>query len=92
VDSTKCRSQFPEHFPEVQGRENLLFLGVIHEKKGLDLLLWAYAEVYFKIPRARLWWLIIAGPGEVSCYARKRKHLAEKLQVGDNGYTWTSIV
>lgn len=60
-----------EHFlaasPELRGRRILLFLGRIHEKKGCDLLIQAFASVARAEPALHL---VIAGPDQNGWVAR----------------------
>ena len=55
------------------GRRTLLYLGRIHKKKGIDLLLRAWAVVEQRFPE---WDLVIAGPDD-------RGHLAEYQELAD---------
>jgi glycosyltransferase involved in cell wall biosynthesis len=57
----------------------LLFLGRIHPKKGLSLLLPAWARV---LPRAADWELCIAGPDEGG-HLQEMRGLADELGLGD---------
>lgn len=50
---------FLEMFPSLYGKRILLFLGRIHFKKGLDLLVQAWSEVASIYPEAHL---VLAGP------------------------------
>ena len=84
------REQFLERFPGLRGTRSFLFLGRIHEKKGVDLLLQAFAEVCCKTQRTEPWRLVIAGPDE-SDYACKMKVLAAKLGITDR-VLWTGML
>lgn len=57
----------------------LLFLGRIHPKKGLSLLLPAWARI---LPRAPDWELCVAGPDEGG-YLEEMRALAQALGLGD---------
>lgn len=61
--SGSCAAEQIEKFycelPQIRGRRYLLFLGRIHEKKGCDMLLSAFAEVHGMAPNVDL---VIAGP------------------------------
>lgn len=62
--------------PELSGKPFLLYLGRIHSKKGVDLLLQAYARVWGA--RADAPALVIAGPIEGESYGEGLKKLAER--------------
>jgi glycosyltransferase involved in cell wall biosynthesis len=55
--------QFLQEHPELRGRSLVTFLGRLHPKKGLDLLIPAFADVLRSEPNARL---LLVGPGEES--------------------------
>lgn len=82
------REQFLEKFPKLRGTHNFLFLGRIHEKKGVDLLLHAFAKVGFA--GTEVWQLVVAGP-ENTPYAGKMKLLARKLGIFDR-ILWTGML
>lgn len=68
ADSEAQKAAFLEKFPGLKGRNYLLFLGRIHEKKGADLILRTYALLkgdYQKLPD-----LVIAGPASSMAYQR----------------------
>ena len=57
----------------------LLFMGRLHPKKGLDLLIPAFAQVLQRHPEA---WLVLAGPDPVG-YRQTLIKLAQSFQVQD---------
>ncbi|TVP77700.1 MAG: glycosyltransferase [Puniceicoccaceae bacterium] len=65
--------------PEIAERPYLLFLGRLHPKKGIDLLLEGWAEATRGLPAASAPLLVIAGPGEDSDYGRALRRQAETL-------------
>ena len=74
--SRDMTESFLKKCPEVRDQPYILFLSRIHEKKGVDLLISAYAKVYEKgSPK-----LVIAGPGYDSPYGQKLKEL-----INENG-------
>ena len=44
VMDKESKDLFPQKFPEVLGKKILLYMGRIHPKKGLDILLKAFAK------------------------------------------------
>ncbi len=70
---------FYRKFPEAVDRDIILFLSRLDAKKGLDLLLRAFAEIQDQCPQALL---VIAGSGEEAFVAGLRQ-LAEALKVAD---------
>lgn len=71
-DAAAQRAAFVERMPDLANgnggvRRYLLFMGRIHEKKGCDLLLEAYARVAESDPELEL---VIAGPDQVGLQAR----------------------
>lgn len=52
---------FLRQYPHLSGKKILLFLGRLHRKKGVDLLVSAWREVSVKFPDAHL---VIAGPDD----------------------------
>ena len=65
-------------FPQTRGREFVLFLSRLDAKKGLDLLLPAFAK-RSKFPQVLL---VIAGPGE-EAYVRNLREQAARLGIAD---------
>ena len=71
-------------FPALRNRGFILYLGRIHEKKGIDLLLRSFASIKDQ-NRGRA--LIVAGPGD-SVYVSELKVLVYKLGLADQ-VVWT---
>lgn len=70
----QMRKRFIEICPEAEKRGYLLYLGRIHEKKGVDNLIKAYTKLLKK--DASLPMLVIAGPGLDTKYGGYVKSLA----------------
>jgi glycosyltransferase involved in cell wall biosynthesis len=57
--------------PGLNGSSYLLFLSRIHPKKGVDILIEGYAELYKKFNAIDVPKLVIAGPGLETSYGKK---------------------
>jgi len=75
---SEIRNRKSEMFPQLNSRPFILYLSRLHPKKGLDLLLRAWA----KNPAAGDWRLVIAGTGSPE-YIRECRELAEQLGIAD---------
>jgi glycosyltransferase involved in cell wall biosynthesis len=80
------RARFYGEFPECRDRRLVLFLGRIHEKKGCDLLLEAYARVADRDPKLLL---VMAGPEHQD--TAEWRALATKLGIADR-VLWTGML
>ena len=91
TDAEAQRQAFLARFPELAGTRNLLFLGRLHEKKGVDLLLQALAAVRARQPAltegVRL---VMAGPANDG-YGQRMQQLATQLGL-DDITVWTGMV
>lgn len=67
------RGPLEARFPELKGREWVLFLSRLHPKKGVAELLEAWGQV---APRAANWHLVVAGPGEAGYRAQLENQVA----------------
>ncbi len=75
VPADTSADPFFARFPELRGRQLVVFLGRIHFKKGLDLLCRAWAKIAIRFPDAHL---VLAGPDCEGTLA-KVQHLVESL-------------
>ena len=80
-------SAFLKHYPHLKGKRIFLFLGRIHPKKGVDLLIEAFASVVSTDSRLHL---VIAGPDQVG-WKFELEQRAEALGICDR-ITWTGML
>ena len=81
----ESKDLFPQKFPEVIGKRILLYMGRIHPKKGLDILLKAFAK---QVEENHL--LVIAGPIDWSePYFKKLQNISQNL---GNKVLWTDML
>ena len=73
ADLENARESFFAAFPDLRGRRFFLFLGRLHEKKGCDLLIQAFAALQNSSERIQL---VIAGPCADDGYLRHLQQLA----------------
>lgn len=78
-DPEAQRAAFSARVPELKSRKFLLFLSRIHEKKGVDLLIEAFARHASAFPQFDL---VIAGPDQTG-WQTDLQELAAKLGVAD---------
>jgi glycosyltransferase involved in cell wall biosynthesis len=85
-DSHSQRELFLNRFSECRGKRIVLFLGRIHEKKGCDLLIRAFAESAAEHANLHL---VMAGPEQQD--ARPWRELAGNLGIAHR-ITWTGML
>ena len=72
-----------KYCPSVEGKPFLLFLSRLDEKKGVDLLIQAYMQVYSHAvktnPQKTYPRLVIAGPGKSSAYGMSLQEMAKPM-------------
>jgi glycosyltransferase involved in cell wall biosynthesis len=85
--SAAQRTTFRDLVPKLDGRPYLLFLSRIHEKKGCDLLIEAFASVARDAPDLQL---VIAGPDQRGLQPRLQAQ-ADHLGIGSRMH-WTGML
>jgi glycosyltransferase involved in cell wall biosynthesis len=81
------RDAFLAAFPALRGQRLLQFLGRIHEKKGCDLLIDAFAEAAGREPALHL---VMAGPDQTGWQANLQRRAADRGVSGR--ITWTGML
>lgn len=82
VDLASAREHFFEHYPTLRGKRIVLFLSRLHEKKGCDLLIEAFARVCRSQDTAEQLHLVIAGPPANEEYSLHLRRLASAALSG----------
>ena len=86
-DQEAALQAFLDRFPDLRTTRNLLFLSRIHEKKGCDLLLRAFAKASDRDPRLRL---VMAGP-DSSGWQAELERIAAETGVAER-VVWTGML
>lgn len=87
-DAMAQRAAFEQAFPALKGRRFLLFISRIHEKKGCDLLIDAFADCLAGMPADMD--LVMAGPDQVG-WMKDLKAQAERRGASHRIH-WTGMV
>ena len=85
IDWERAREDFYEAFPPLRGKTFLLFLGRLHEKKGCEELIRAFAAFRNSSPTGNQTQLVLAGPCADESYLAHLKQLAATLPITFTG-------
>lgn len=88
IDLASARESFFQSFPQLLGRRFLLFLGRLHEKKGCELLLKAFAAPRNSVSPDQSLDLVLAGPCADPGYQEHLKRMATSAP----GVTFTGML
>ncbi len=86
ADADAQREAFLAAFPQLREKRLILFLSRIHEKKGCDLLIDAFAQIAREDPSLHL---VMAGPDSGGLQAQLTRRAAA---VGLSAITWTGML
>ena len=87
TDPGVSRAGFLDAFPGLRDRRLILFLGRIHEKKGCDLLIEAFATACSEMPDVHL---VLAGP-DAGPWPEAMRETISRLGLQDR-VTWTGML
>jgi glycosyltransferase involved in cell wall biosynthesis len=89
IDRESAREDFFEAFPTLRDQRFFLFLGRLHEKKGCDLLIEAFAALRNSSDASSPMHLVLAGPCADEAYLR---HLKQLAAANDASITFTGML
>jgi glycosyltransferase involved in cell wall biosynthesis len=92
VDPESAREEFFGAFPKLRGQRFFLFLGRLHEKKGCDLLIEAFAAVRNSSAGGAPIRLVLAGPCADEKYLQRLQRLAAEATSDDGSITFTGML
>jgi glycosyltransferase involved in cell wall biosynthesis len=83
---------FQKKAPGLMGEKYILYLGRIHEKKGVDLLIKAYTAILKNYPLTKPPKLVIAGPGAETVYGKKIVEMAAVSNRANDSIHFTGML
>jgi glycosyltransferase involved in cell wall biosynthesis len=86
-DPALLAEEFLNNWPELRGKRLAITLGRIHPKKGLDILIEAFAATMAQDPQ---WQLLIVGPDQVG-WKKELQKLAARLCIAPR-ITWIGML
>lgn len=87
TDLLNAAEEFRGKWPHLRGKRLAISMGRLHPKKGLDILIKAFAR---SLAKDSAWQLVIAGPDQIGI-RRELEALAVQLGVADR-ITWTGML
>jgi glycosyltransferase involved in cell wall biosynthesis len=87
----RMKAAFAEKCPGLDGKNYFLFLGRIHPKKGVDLLIKAYSALCRSGNSPSVPNLVIAGPGLETSYGQKMQKLTSEICPPDSVF-WPGML
>jgi glycosyltransferase involved in cell wall biosynthesis len=87
LDLANAAAEFLDKWPKLRGKRLAISMGRLHPKKGLDILIEAFAASLAQHPE---WELVIAGPDQVGQQSALQA-LAAQLGVAEK-ITWTGMI
>ena len=84
VNLADAKQELFSAYPELEGKRIVLFMGRIHPKKGCDILVQAFAQVFSSRPD---WHLLMVGPDQLGWQA-ELEQMAGMLGISHR-ITWT---
>jgi glycosyltransferase involved in cell wall biosynthesis len=92
IDLESARAEFFQALPKLLGQRFFLFLGRLHEKKGCDLLIEAFAALRNSSDSGPPMHLVLAGPCADEKYLQRLKRLAAEATNDDGSVTFTGML
>jgi glycosyltransferase involved in cell wall biosynthesis len=92
IDLESAQAEFFAAFPKLRGQRFFLFLGRLHEKKGCDLLIEAFAAARNSSEGGSPMQLVLAGPCADEEYLQRLKRLAAEATNDDGSITFTGML